>query len=191
MLGSHNTLTYNKIRGWRKLLTPWSKCQEVDYKKQYELGVRYFDIRIKFINNLPVAVHNKNIYKFGHTELDEMFSWMNEKGDCYFRIVLDIRKEPKDADKQRDLFEEYIAEIDEEYPNINIDRALIAWDYTYTRLDWTYKYIREKHASVTSDLEVIKTPKHYAKKHNSDIRDHYARLSARDNYVLLIDFVNI
>lgn len=191
MLGSHNTLTYNKIRGWRKLLTPWSKCQEVDYKKQYELGVRYFDIRIKFINNLPVAVHNKNVYKFGHTELDEMFSWMNEKEDCYFRIVLDIRKTPKDADKQGDLFEKYIANIEGKYPNINIDEALIAWDYTHTRLDREHKYIYEKHASVTSNWEVIKTPKHYAKQHNGSIRYSYKATLKSDNSALLIDFVNI
>lgn len=191
MLGSHNTLTYNKIRGWRKLLTPWSKCQEVDYKKQYELGVRYFDIRIKFINNLPVAVHNKNVYKFGHTELDEMFSWMNEKGDCYFRIVLDIRKTPKDADKQGNLFEKYVANIEKKYPNINIDEALIAWDYTHTRLDREHKYIYEKHASVTSNWEVIKTPKHYAKQHNGPVRYSYKAILKSDNSALLIDFVNI
>lgn len=191
MLGSHNTLTYNKIRGWRKLLTPWSKCQEVDYKKQYELGVRYFDIRIKFINNLPVAVHNKNVYKFGHTELDEMFSWMNEKGDCYFRIVLDIRKTPKDADEQGDLFEKYIANIEGKYPNINIDEALIAWDYTHTRLDREHKYIYEKHASVTSNWEAIKTPKHYAKQHNGIVRYSYKATLKSDNSALLIDFVNI
>lgn len=191
MLGSHNTLTYNKIRGWRKLLTPWSKCQEVDYKKQYELGVRYFDIRIKFINNLPVAVHNKNVYKFGHTELDEMFSWMNEKGDCYFRIVLDIRKTPKDADKQGNLFEKYIANIEKKYPNINIDEALIAWDYTHISLDREHKYIYEKHASVTSNWEVIKTPKHYAKQHNGIVRYSYKATLKSDNSALLIDFVNI
>ena len=42
--GSHNTMTYLKPSKW--YLYPFifvAKCQSIDYKKQFNCGVRWFD----------------------------------------------------------------------------------------------------------------------------------------------------
>ena len=190
MLGSHNTLTYFPLKGlFGGLFKKWSKCQEVNYIKQYSEGVRYFDVRIKFNKNKPVVVHNKDTYKAGESELKQFFSFLNTKKDSYIRIILDIRSKPKDANNQVKLFKEYISNIQRLYPFVHIDDAIVYWNWEHI-VQPTLK-VTEKHASVTSTAEVIKTPKHYAEKHNKEIRSTYRDILNSKDEVLLIDFVNI
>ena len=58
MLGSHNSLSYLPIKGWKKILRPWVRCQDKSLKVQYELGVRYFDVRVRLINDRWHYCHN-------------------------------------------------------------------------------------------------------------------------------------
>jgi len=190
MLGSHNTLTYFPIKGlFGGIVKNWSKCQEVNFIKQYSLGVRYFDIRIKFDKNKPVVVHNGNTYKAGENELNQLFSFLNLKKDCYVRFGLDIRKKPKDADKQVKLFKEYINKISRTYIFITIADAITFWDWNH--IITPKIQVTEKHASVTSTWELIKTPKHYAQKNNNINRIEYKKVLDSKTEVLLIDYVNI
>lgn len=43
MIGSHNSLSYLPIKGWRKILKPWVKCQSKTIEEQYNSG-EYKDI---------------------------------------------------------------------------------------------------------------------------------------------------
>lgn len=190
MLGSHNTLTYFPMKGFFAGLTKcWSECQEKTVQEQYNLGVRYFDIRIKFDKNKPVVVHNKDTYKAGESELTQVFSFMNLKKDCYIRLILDIRSKPKDADNQVNLFKQYISKLQQLYPNLHIDDAIVYW--TWEHIIQPTIQVTEKHASVTSTMAVIKTPKNYAKNHNKEIREQYKDIINNPKQVLLIDYVNI
>lgn len=190
MLGSHNTLTYFPIKGlFGSLKKNWSKCQEINYIQQYNCGVRYFDVRIKFDKNKPVVVHNNNTYKAGENELNQLFSFLNIKKDCYVRFGLDIRKKPKDADKQTKLFKEYIQSIQRKYPFIKIADAIIFWDWEH--IINPLITVVERHASVTSTWELIKTPRNYASKHNKELKETYKDVLNSDKQVLLIDFVNL
>ena len=190
MLGSHNTLTYFPIKGlFGGIMKNWSKCQEINYIQQYEKGVRYFDVRIKFNKNKPVVVHNKNIYRAGENELNQLFSFLNIKKGCYVRLGLDIRKKPKDANKQLKLFKEYISTLQHKYPFMKIDDAIVFWNWEHI-ITPTIR-VTEKHASVTSNWEVVKTPKNYASKHNNEIRNTYKNVLNSNKEVLLIDFVNL
>lgn len=190
MLGSHNTLSYLPPKGIiSKILNIWAKCQEVDYIEQYNLGVQYFDIRIRFDKNKPIIVHNDVTYKGGETTLNNFFSFINNKQDCHIRLGLDIRKTPKNEQSQVALFKEYIQYIQTNFPLIKIDDAITFWNWEHIIIP-TVQVI-EKHASVTSTIELIKTPRHYSKQHNKEIREQYKDVLNSNNKSLLIDFVNI
>ena len=190
MLGSHNALSYLSPKGFKsKILNNWAKCQEVDYTKQYDLGVRYFDVHIKFENNKPVIVHNKVTYQGGEDTLKALFSFMNLKKDCYLRLLLDVRSEPKDANNQICLFKRYIANIQQMYPFIKFADAIIFW--SWTRVLPQQIAVTEKHASVTSTTELLKTPKNYAKNNNSNLKKEYVDVVNSANEVLLIDYINL
>ena len=185
MLGSHNTFTYLKTNN---IFSKWSKCQEINYRKQYTLGVRCFDVRIKFDKKGDLKlVHNCTIYKGGYEDLLHFLQFLSNKGDCYIRLILDIRKEPSDKNHQIKWFKDIIALI--KTLNIKIVEALTYWDWQYYEQDKSIK-ITEKHASVTNIWEVIKTPKNYAKKHNPEIRKENKNIIDSNTEILLIDFVN-
>lgn len=190
MIGSHNALSYLPPKGLTsKLFNKWAKCQEVDYAAQYNLGVRYFDVHIKFKNNELVIVHNKVTYKGGEDVLKALFSFMNLKKDCYLRLLLDVRSEPKDAAKQITLFKNYVLEIQTMFPFIKFADAIIFW--SWTRLFPAQIGVTEKHASVTSTTELLKTPKNYCQNNNKQLRETYKDVVNSNNQVLLIDYVNI
>lgn len=53
-LGTHNSMTYMKPRTTQMLaMWPFAKCQSMTYTEQYDFGVRFFDLRIRFIDGKP------------------------------------------------------------------------------------------------------------------------------------------
>ena len=64
MIGSHNSLTYLPAKTLvGKLLIPWTRCQNKTLVGQYNMGVRYFDIRGRFKKGICEIVHNKIAFK--------------------------------------------------------------------------------------------------------------------------------
>jgi hypothetical protein len=190
MLGSHNALSYLSPKGLKsKLLNKWAKCQEISYMDQYSVGVRYFDIHIKFEKNKPVVVHNNVTYKGDEKFLDQVFGFFNNMKDCYVRLLLDVRSKPKDADKQVSLFTNYIESIQKKYLFVKFADAIVFW--SWTRVLPQKIEVTEKHASVTSTWELVKSPKNYAKNNNTKLRQQYKAVENANDKVLLIDFVNL
>lgn len=187
MLGSHNSLTYLKSNN---LLKSWAKCQEVNFEEQYNLGVRCFDVRIKFEKGQPKIVHNNVDYKGGKEVLDSLYSFMNEKKDCYLRLLLDVRKKPKDADTLVSYFNQYILYIKTQFPNIKWAEAITYWDWNRLVANKELS-IYEVHASVVGEVGITKKPIDYAKKNNTYNRSYFKDVLENDNMILLIDFVNI
>lgn len=119
VLGSHNTMTYLKPKKWWMWLGRFmAKCQSLDYKQQYESGVRWFDFRISLPKDsngnheYPVFSHGLVDYKGTYPE--EVFEYFNNKPDVYCRIVLE-----KGNDMEVDLFKFYVTKWMNLYPNIN------------------------------------------------------------------------
>lgn len=56
-IATHNSCTGEKGYSWRKLFTLFSRCQNKTIIEQYDVGVRYFDIRIKRTKRGFVAAH--------------------------------------------------------------------------------------------------------------------------------------
>lgn len=191
MIGSHNALSYLQPQGLKsKILNNWAKCQEMAYISQYNCGTRYFDIHIKFEKNKPIIVHNKVVYKGGEDTIKQVLSFLNIKRDCYVRWLLDIRKKPKDANNQTALFMGFVIDMRTQYPFVKVADAIVFWDWSRPLFPATIQ-VTEKHASVTSTIELLKTPKNYAKNNNSKLREEYKDVIDSDKQVLLIDYVNL
>lgn len=56
-IATHNSATGNKSYSWTSLFTIFSKCQNKTLVEQYNVGVRYFDIRVKKTKRGWVCAH--------------------------------------------------------------------------------------------------------------------------------------
>jgi hypothetical protein len=192
MIGSHNTFSYLPTKN---IFRRWGRCQEVNYIEQYNQGVRCFDVRVKFDTKKKVRfgelervqiVHNNITYQGGWSELNRFFSFVAD--DCWVRLILDVRKKPKDAEKQQELFVRLI-DYARNTLHIKIAEAIVYWDWSY-EVSPKMK-ITENHASVTGNVGIFKTPRMYAEKNNGLILSMNKEIVDSKNEVLLIDFVNL
>ena len=92
LLGSHNSLSYLPPKKW--YLKPFhflARCQSVDYVRQYEeYGIRLFDIRLWFNEKGEIEVrHGLFVFDIDIKGISDFLSFLNKKGDCYLRIILE------------------------------------------------------------------------------------------------------
>lgn len=189
ILGSHNSWTYLPIKQW--WLYPFNfiaKCQEVDIRAQYEeYGVRCFDLRIRFNkkNEMEIA-HGLVSYKISYSKLIEDLEYLNSKGDCYIRILHEVRN--KFQKSNQSLFRQYCEKFESEFKNIKFFGG-----YELLNNKALYEFSNsprciERHTSV--QRPIFDTTKMYAKWNNiSNIA--LFNLSSENNDILLIDYVNI
>ena len=93
-LGSHNTMTYLKPKYWYMYPFKWfAQCQNKDIKYQYELGIRYFDIRIRYDENgVPEFAHGLVSYK---SDVTKVLQELNNLGEeVKVRLILEISENP-------------------------------------------------------------------------------------------------
>lgn len=190
MLGSHNSWSFLPVRKWwMKPLAFMARCQSVDIRKQYELGVRCFDLRLRLCDDGMVrVVHGPIVYNalVGHIRDD--IKWLDGKGDpCYIRIIHDVRSESQRTKKSIEAFRYICNRLDDEYLNIIFwcGRNLYNWETDY---DFgVYPTCDEKYASVCSPKIIDDWwPWFFARFHNRKIL-----AEGTDKDVLLMDFVNI
>lgn len=113
-LGTHNSLTYLPPQWYFRWLNFTSKCQDLTIEEQYDLGVRYFDFRIKFTRKGEVrAGHGIMTYK---ADFDSIYHFLDKKGNCYINIVLE--NFPWQKSKKDSLFIRYVNELVQKYPRI-------------------------------------------------------------------------
>ena len=189
ILGSHNSWSYLPPRHWwMKPFAFMAKCQRVDIKQQYALGVRCFDLRILFNANGDYKVaHGFMVYDITMRELNEDLIWLNEQGNCYVRLIHEVRRKKQYT-----------------YGAINDFKALCKrWETTFKNIhwwcgrnlyNWQFDYDFGPEPTCHEDYSSVSEPKYiddwfpwlYAKFHNHDI---YA--DGTDKEILLIDFVDI
>ncbi len=188
ILGSHNSWSYLRPKHWwQRLFAFTARCQRKTIHEQYELGVRCFDLRLRYVYVNFHVVHNG----FDYGQLNDVVSdlmWLNEKGDVSVRVIHDVRRKNEYCSLIAGFFSLTCQMLEENYPNIKFwcGRNLYNWAVDH---DFEYKpKCTEMYSSVCSP-ELIDDwwPWYYAHKNNAWIkRDEY-----KEDEILLIDFVDI
>lgn len=190
ILGSHNSWSYLKPQKW--WLRPFAfmaKCQSVDIKTQYEkYGVRCFDLRILHDSKGDFYIaHGFMKYNYGYQELMWDLQWLDNKGDCYVRVLNEARRKSQYTEANKALFVSFCDTATNKFPNIKwwCGRNLYNWEFDYNfPLEPS---CCERYASVTRPRLIDDWwPWLYARVHNREIR----AAGTTDN-ILLIDYVNI
>lgn len=196
MIGSHNTFSYlPTTKWWMKPLSPWHRCQNEQVLLQLGSGVKYLDIRIRFVDDNPVFVHNHITYKSCYSFLENMqhIVWFIKKHfstPVYYRLILDVRKCPKDYVRQRELFGNLLQELRQEsYCNyLKLDEARIFWDWDAPIIKSEFA-IKEHHASVSAKwYQYILGTRWFAKRFNKNTFQIEAN---NQQSVYLIDYTDI
>lgn len=121
ILGSHNSWTFVKpLKWWMRILNFTAKCQDKNIIEQYEAGVRCFDLRLlpstdSFYNELT---HNRIRYKYRHYKLYDDLHYLNDKKDCYIRILFDARNKEQSTDYGKDKFTLYCRCLEANFTDI-------------------------------------------------------------------------
>lgn len=204
-IGTHNSLTYLTPKTWwGRLLRFTARCQSVDYKKQYELGSRVFDIRLWYDDNLDLEIrHGRIAYKTPYSVVSNMLEYLNNKGDCYVRIIFEedifAKKDVLLTDKEKEFisdcsyfekayknikffggYRKYDEKVIYKFKNTDIPKLIDRYSSTTSLFKNNNKFLR-----VLDDL----CPILYAKLRNHrNIEQHI--LSDSKDY-LFIDFINI
>lgn len=162
--GSHNTMTYLPIKNW--WLFPGlliARCQNKDYKTQFEQGCRVFDLRIywdKDVNNWGFA-HGLINFKVK----DDVFSvirWLAGSAKAmkeviYVRIILEKFKNNKNMEEDMEFkyfchhVESYLENND--YVKFIGGNSKVNWEKLYTfDDDIPDKYVHQYVSSMANDV---------------------------------------
>lgn len=120
-LATHNTMSYRKPKQlWAKLIPFISRCQSIDYKKQYELGAKGFDLRL-FWDKEGKLEFRHGIVSYNADDIDEILEYANEH-EIYLRVMLEIRdynvNKINNLDELKQKFINFCTQIETKYPSI-------------------------------------------------------------------------
>lgn len=191
-MGSHNSWSYLPVKKWwMKPIAFTARCQSVDIRTQYEMGVRCFDLRIRKsddLDDLSLAIaHGIVEYVYDLRSLEKDLDFLEKKGDCYVRVIHEARNKRQYNDLSLGYFH-YVCKFRlYYYDNIRFwcGRNLYNWEKDYDFGE--DPSCDEKYASVCKPRLIDDWwPWLYAKLHNRKIRK-----KGTDKDILLIDYVNI
>ena len=186
ILGSHNSLTYNKCTNiFCNLIRFTWRCQNVDIYAQYLIGVRCFDFRLYYDNGVWKAAH-------GHTKFNvnfyEILHWLNNSEEqIYVRVVYEGGSEMGEHS-----FAILCNEWEHTFSNIKFFEGTkkkgwkILYHFKYTPHPYIVQYV-----SSMQETNIIKKilPYRYAKKYNKE--KYKESLSVESNQIILFDFVEL
>lgn len=186
VIGSHNSWSYlSPKKWWMKPFIFMAKCQDLSIIEQYNLGVRCFDLRVKF----PFTVsHGFMDYKITWNQLMSDLKWLdrNSRGDIYIRVLHEVRNKKDYTTFNIESFRNFCTYIKNEYKDLKFwcGRNLYNW-----QVDYKFYYdptCEEKYASVCNPKIIDDWyPRIFAKLNNKEIIKQ-----GTDKDILLIDFVN-
>lgn len=202
-IGTHNSLTYlTPKKWWQKLIKFTAKCQAVNYEEQYRLDARVFDVRLWYDDDFKVEIrHGRIAYIGGFTVLYDMFDFLDNKKDCYVRLICEedsfAKKDPLASIKERYFMDE-CHNFETLFPNIKFfgGNRKYDWKVLYNFKNKDVPTLVDRYSSTTSLFKSDKKwlailddlcPILYAKlKNKTLIKEH----NDKDGY-LFIDFINI
>lgn len=178
MLGSHNSFTYLPPKNWwRIIFAPWAKCQSKDIAQQVRSGVRYFDIRCRYVNGEFYVSHGPYIVNL---KVRDAIALIDSSANCnIYRLILEYNKQPKNHTEIEDKFRKLV----QKYSNSDteLDCAIIKYSWWYvkgSRFTFCDYYSSVK---IPKWKQIFITPKLWRKKHKE--------LPQYNEDVLLTDFV--
>lgn len=124
--GTHNSLSYLKPQWWLRPFNWIGKCQSLNIAEQYKLGVRYFDIRIKYTKEgKAISGHGLLTYNIN---IESILLWLNtRKSKCIVRLYLENSKyNPRKYDN---YFQRDIELWTKEYSNITFVEGGCRYEY--------------------------------------------------------------
>lgn len=120
MLGTHNSLSYLPVKQWWLKPFFWvARCQSLDIEQQYEMGVRYFDIRVRFPKGMTdwrqaVTAHGLITYKGWVTRFLYKIAMFDDP--CIVRLFFENSK--KQSDFEDSWARRFTDEVRNRYPEI-------------------------------------------------------------------------
>lgn len=187
IIGSHNSWSYFPVKKWwMKLIAFTARCQSKNIVEQYELGVRCFDLRIRFEKRKPIIAHGIIEYNITEKDLLESLTYLNMKGDTCVRILHEVRTKKQYTNESVDNFVDYVQKLEGRFANIKFwcGKNLYNWENDYNF--WYNPSCEEKYSSVCPPKILDDWwPWLYARLNNKKIIKE-----GTDKDILLIDFVN-
>lgn len=188
ILGSHNSWSYLPPRKWWMWpIRFMARCQQVDIKRQYELGVRCFDLRIRFKDGRLVIAHGVVEYDYDRMEWMNQMEFIDAHGDCYVRLIHEVRTKEQAESSPQKAFKDFCTFNAWCYPNIKFwcGRNL----YNWSEKDYDFgddPECEERYASVTPPRLLAWWPWLFSRLYNHRIREQVTKKE-----ILLIDFVDL
>lgn len=198
ILGTHNSLTYAEPTTWLgRLLNTTSKCQELDVKKQYTYGVRYFDIRIN--RKSTNAKHGLVTYQIEVPQVLDILNLLSSDGDpIYVSLNYENGLFERKSEYEK-WFKEAYSSLVSMYRNIIFTGgyAKHPWrkviDVPAVEMNEKYWEFSNYHWQSTTKDKIKKffinlfhfSPKYWAEKDNPTYKKEY------ENSNLMLDFVNL
>lgn len=186
MLGSHNSMSYLPIKGWRKILSPWTKCQSLTLEEQYQKGARYFDVRVRIHKGEWWYCHNNTLLEpinYDGNIVNGPLAWF-KISKVPIRVILDVRKRPKCAIAYQNSFLDLIVSLKSN--GLLIDSAIVYW--TWQEYNDSKIIQDEYHASVSAPwYQYILGTKWFARHYNKKYLEN--RQHSGDNAVILMDYI--
>lgn len=167
-----------------------AKCQRVDIRTQYEqYGVRCFDLRVRFNDRgLGIVAHGIVEYCYTASQVYRDLAWLNEQGDCWVRVVHEVRTVWQHRHRHRKEFRHFCERLENEYKDVRFwcGRDMFVWDFDY-RFHGYEPTCDEQYASVRPPKLIDDWwPWLYARLHNRSV---LAAGTQKD--ILLIDYADI
>lgn len=157
LLGTHNSLSYLPCQWYLRLFAWIGRCQSLNLSRQYDMGVRLFDIRVKYIDGNALSGHGLLTYDIN---IPVVLNYLNMKKDCIVRLFLENTKRNSTKDFER--FAEDIANWQREYPNVRFVEG--GCRYAYKR--FIPDKVSERRCYWEKGDTIIPYPRAYAKGKN-------------------------
>lgn len=157
LLGTHNSLSYLPCQWYFRPFAWVGRCQSLCIEEQYNSGVRYFDIRVKYVDGKAISGHGLLTYKI---DIDDVLFKINCFRGCIVRLFLENSKRNPTKD-----FERFSADIKiwaDKYLGIRFVEG--GCRHTYKR--FIADNIPERRCYWSKGDSIIPYPKAYAKGHN-------------------------
>jgi hypothetical protein len=177
-IATHNSATGEKAFFPTRLFNLFSMCQNKTLIEQYNVGVRFFDIRIKKNNRGWICAHGLwQSKKSAYTLLEELNNCVQNDEKCYITLMYE-------GNCSEELLNEFLNIIKEKCPKLTI--VYIG----YKKPTWTIvKYFENIHfiskfkgLDFSSWHTFIPIPYLWKKIYNDDIEFN-------EDYFIMVDFI--
>lgn len=188
ILGSHNSWSFLPVkRWWMWPIRFVARCQRIDIREQYKQGVRCFDLRMRHKDGQFQIAHGCVVYDYDRMMWMDDMDWLNQKGDCYVRVLHEVRTKRQRDESPKRTFAEFCVFTAWSYPNIRFwcGRNLYDWRKDFDFCD--DPTCEERYGSVSEKKWLYGWwPWLYARINNRRIRQQ-----GTEKEVLLIDFADV